>query len=244
MRRIVLSLAFTALTLILPTRSFALTYSLVDDWSNISNPNGPWSYNAGSNPLPFNVADWPLDEFGPSQTAWAYGNVLRDTFLPGWFKSVVDPNSFGHAQPYDWLVGDVIVHSSDSTGSQKYGPANVTWTSPTDGIYDIYGGLWSGRDIGRSNDWKLYLDNVLLANGSVFDGDIYSRSNPDSFNFNGVSISQGSVLRLEVVRTTNGEDFVGVNFDINVVPEPATGVLLLSGLLGLARLRKIVRSKE
>ena len=205
--------------------AYSQDYSLVDDWSDSSNPNGVWSYNEGDTPLPYNLANWPLGAFGPTQTAWTKGNVNpQETYLPGWFKSVVDPNSFGYAETHDWVVGDVVVHTSRNSP-----PANVTWTSPITGPYDIEGGLWAGKDIGRSNDWNLYLDGSLLANGRVYSGDEFSRSNPETFSLKGLDIDAGSILMLEVVRTTNQEDFVGVNMDITLVPEPVSMILFLVG---------------
>jgi len=129
----------------------AFSFSLVDDWSNIINPNGPWSYNEGNNPLQYNIADWPVNEFGESQTAWADSNSeVGHDFLPGWFKAVGDPNTLTTRttlNDYDLMAGDVIVHTTD--GSVGHGLANVTWTSPYSGIFNIDGGLWMGRDSGR-----------------------------------------------------------------------------------------------
>ena len=221
----------------------AFTYNLVDDWSNLNNPNGPWSYNEGNNPLPYNVDNWPATEFGISQTAWAYTSSGADYhFLPGWFKSIGDPNLLStnpfHSN-YDWLEGDVVVHTTDG---EINGIANVTWKNPMAGIYDVNGGIWIGRENNKSEDWNLYLNDVLLASGKVFAGDSFSRSNPNSFNIQGINISEGSMLKLELFKTlgSDGGDFVGVNLNIdsnstptNAVPEPATILLLGIGLTGV-----------
>lgn len=41
----------------LSTLSAAVVYDLKTDWSDLVNPNGPWSYREGNNVLP-HVADW------------------------------------------------------------------------------------------------------------------------------------------------------------------------------------------
>jgi hypothetical protein len=61
------------------------------------------------------------------------------------------------------------------------GLANVTWTSPINGVVDISGAVWMGRDIGRANDWRLYLNGGLLTGGSIWSGDPYSRASPFTF---------------------------------------------------------------
>ncbi|HBR14374.1 MAG TPA: hypothetical protein DD723_02375 [Candidatus Omnitrophica bacterium] len=244
-----LLLTFTFLLLTLTANSFAVSYSLVNDWSDVTNPNGLWSYNEGNNLLQFNLPNWPTGEFGETQTAWAQTNV-EEGFLPGWFKSVGDPNQLSELVnvngPYDWQGGDVVVHTTSSPiHGADHGSANVKWTNPYSGLFNLEGGVWAGRDIGRGNDWFLYLDNFLIGSGHVEGGDIYSRASPDSFNLSNLNIQQGSIVKLELVRTTGSQgsgDFVGVAFninEINPIPEPATAMLLGSGLL-----RAFIRRKR
>ncbi|MCX6907717.1 MAG: hypothetical protein NTY01_06700 [Verrucomicrobia bacterium] len=43
-----------------PSVGYAIAYDLRADWSNLANPNGVWSYNAGAVPLPY-TASWTGD---------------------------------------------------------------------------------------------------------------------------------------------------------------------------------------
>lgn len=48
------------LALALASTCFSASYDLATDWSNESNPNGPWSLNIGSVPLvkTYGFPDW------------------------------------------------------------------------------------------------------------------------------------------------------------------------------------------
>jgi len=221
MKKTLIGLMFFVLLAVgLPSKVFS--FSLADDWSNAVNPNGTWSYNEGSNPLNLNIADWPLSEFGPSQTAWANGNTTTD-IVPGWMKSVATPGG-----DFDWLTGDVITHSTDDFSGVGHGLANVTWTAPISGTFDINGGVWLGRDsLGRSNDWSLFLNGALLDSGNLFSGDAFSRAAPDTFSFLGFGITAGDVFKLQIAKTSEFGEFVGVNF--TVTPEPLAITLFLIG---------------
>jgi hypothetical protein len=198
-------------------------FDLANDWSDSSNPNGPWTYREGLNALP-HVSAWQglLGDFGAAQPAWARTDV-GNTNLPSWMK-VVAPATIAH----DWQLGDVIVHTTDSTNGVGAGNANVIWTSPLAGTIDISGGVWMGRDIGRGNDWSLTLNGNLLINGNIFSGDSFNRSNPDAFNTT-VSVIAGDVVGLEFIKTSEAGDYVGVNLTISTVPEPSTWALLATG---------------
>ncbi|PYT63153.1 MAG: hypothetical protein DMG35_05105, partial [Acidobacteria bacterium] len=58
-------------------------FSLSGNWSDTTNPNGPWSYNQGSTPLPL-VSNWTGAGsvfVGCNQSAWAPSNS-GGNFLP------------------------------------------------------------------------------------------------------------------------------------------------------------------
>jgi hypothetical protein len=99
------------------------TWDLASQWSNSKNPNGVWSYNQGAVALQgvknFNFAG--TIDFPKEQPAWAPSNQAGN-FLPVWLKAKSTITG------YDWDLGDVVMHSTDSTNGQHSGIANVAWT--------------------------------------------------------------------------------------------------------------------
>ena len=189
----------------------ATTYNLRTDWSDTANPNGVWAYRAGDVVLPhlpnWGYAGWPF-----TQSGWGAS-------LPFWFKAVeLTP------EPEDWQPGDVVVHTQDDFNGSGNGPANLTWTSPISGIVAISGGVWMGRDVGRGNEWRIYVGTNLVSTGNIGSGDPYSRTNPFTFDLGSggqtalqdIHVAPGDVISLEIVRTSIDGDFVGVDFAVSV----------------------------
>jgi hypothetical protein len=201
--------------------SAATTYDLAADWSNDDNPNGVWTHREGTDALP-SVPDWtPLNNGLAVQPAWA-PSTNPGNFLPAWFKSTTN-----NPEGMDFLLGDVVVHSTDGSNGSASGAANVIWTSPSNGVVDIFGAVWMTRDIGRSNQWTLFLNGVPLTAGNVSSGDEFNRAHP--FNFangsggpavlNGIETSINDVIELRIEKTSGFGDFVGVNFTITLTED-------------------------
>jgi hypothetical protein len=199
-------------------------YDLGGDWSEIRNPSGVWTYREGTNPLP-HVSSWEgsMSSFASAQPGWARSESSPSR-IPFWFRSSATP-TFAH----DWLPGDVVIHSRDDANGIGSGTGNVIWTSPLSGVLTVHGALWMGRDIGRSNQWSLWLNQTLLSSGSVSSGDPYSRADPlDLASGSGGSsalvdlpVSPGDVLMLALEKTSLYGDFVGVELTITAEGESA-----------------------
>ena len=227
------ALAAVLVGLLLPGSAFAETvWNLASDWSTTINPNGPWSYNQGASPA-INFMTWDTSDFDPGLPSWTTAGSV-----PIW--TLYSGETYQHGS-FDALTGDVITHTDHNDLS------NVTWTSPIEGGIDITGDAWMPRYAGdpRDNHWALYLNTTLLASGDIFS---YStgrttRANPSSFDSSVVVVQKGDVVKLEFTTIIHGNgDFVGIDLNIDEVPEPATVLLLAGSVLLLAA--KFHRSKR
>lgn len=206
------------------------TYDLAADWSDAANPNGVWTYREGTNALP-SVDNWTPLNILDVQPAWAPSADLRN-FLPAWFKSTTNnPNGM------DFLVGDVVVHSTDALNGPLSDVANVIWTSPINGVIDISGGVWMVRESGRGNHWSLSVNETIITGGDLSSADPFDRAHPFLFAngsggagvLNDIHVAVGDVIQLQVERTSELGDFVGVNFTINATSVPSLSISPPSG---------------
>jgi hypothetical protein len=202
----------TFLPLGISIASAATSYDLVKDWSDVANPNGVWTYREGTNALAL-IPNWTPLPSPVIQPAWA-PSADSGNFLPAWFK-----RRSNNPERLEVLTGDVVVHSTDDFNGRFSGIANVIWTSPINGVIDISDAVWMTRDIGRGNEWNLWLNGVSLTSGNIFSGDPFNRANPFHFAnglggpaaLNDIAVSTGDVIELRIVRTTTFGDDVGVN---------------------------------
>ncbi len=220
----------------------AQVFDLVADWSETANPNGAWTYMEGSNPLPH--VDWWQRQLGgwtSAQPGWARSEDAN-TRLPFWFKS----NGTEVFNP-DFVAGDVVVHSTDGANGVGAGIAAVQWVTPVAGRITITGAVWPSREIGRSNTFRLYAGGTLLRTGSVASGDVYSRANP--LQYAGASgaeslsdrvIGCNGVVRLEVERTSEFGDFVGVKLNIAFTPTVCAGDFNADGVISTPDLTQLL----
>ena len=212
-------------------------YSLNADWSDTSNPNGPWSYNLNNGPITQHQTFW----WG--QAGWGYlwlgdGAILKGS-SPG---GMTDP--WGNLVPpaHDWQPTDVVLHALSIPYGGDTSFLNVTWTSPADGTIDISGRAWDAQIFSdRDVRWSLSVGGETFAERSSVQG-LYRTDSGAQFASNlvglhsltGIPVTQGEVVEFEVATQTYYGHFVGLdeNITFTLVPEPGSGVLLLLGLVG------------
>ena len=100
-------------------------YELSKDWSDTENGTSVWSYNAGNQVIAnYSEGLFPNDY---SNAGWTYGDPELRPYIPAWMKMESDFNNI--------RVGDVVAHTLGGyNGPGNRADANITWTSPQDGL--------------------------------------------------------------------------------------------------------------
>lgn len=220
-----------------PAMSAPTVYDLQNDWSTTANPNGVWAVLQGTNILPYQnglSGDQPLggvDYFAP-------GNYKGTTpgFLPCW-----------------WQGSDgIYTHSVDYyNGIPSNGDSILKWTSPVKGIIDISGSIWYGQSgLDRNNNFYLYLNSTLIAQGNVSNNSHNGIANALTFSdallsgktLSGLSVNENDVVWLVNAKGSDPGTVSGISLTItetaNPVPVPAAVWLLGSGLMGLIGIKR------
>jgi hypothetical protein len=220
---------------ILAAPAQATIFDLAADFSNVSNPNGAWSFTAGA-PL----ASYPQPTTGPfnalnAAAANGYWGAAADFFTPPFvLKATANGSTIGYTNE-DFLAGDVLVHGPND-GSAVY----VNWTAPSDGVIDLTSSLWYAHSIvSRSQDIVVTLDGNVLGNATVTNG--IGRSSAGAVNASGLSVSAGDMLSFAFSKSA-GQQFGSlsgisavVDFTAKVtppagaVPEPASWAMMIGG---------------
>jgi hypothetical protein len=234
---------------ILAAPAQATVYDLAADFSNISNPNGVWSFTQGG-PL----SHYPQPSSGPpnalnAAAANGYWGTGADFFsAPFVVQTTANGSTVGYTNE-DFLSGDVLVHGP-SDGSSVF----VNWTAPSDGVIDLSSSLWYAHSIvTRSQDIFVTLGGNALGNATVTNG--IGRSGASSVNALGLSVSAGDVLSFAFSKSAgqqygslSGLEAV-INFTANTqtapVPEPASWAMMIGGFAlagGALRRRKMAVS--
>jgi len=224
-----------AIVLMAPSLAMSspVIYDLQSDWSTTLNPNGTWAVLQGTNILPYQNG--------------LYGGPLGyvDNFAPG--------NSPGNFLPLWWKGTDgIYTHSVDSyNGNLSKGESILQWTSPTKGTIDISGSIWYGQHgLGRNNNFYLYLNDILLAEGNVGEDFHDGKANALTFSdaliagktLSGLSVDINDVVQLVNIKGSDAGTISGINLTITEtpcpVPVPAAVWLFGPGFLGVLGIKR------
>ncbi len=235
--------AVSLAALLVPTVALAAD-NLTTDWSDASNPFGPWSVRESSHLLPF-VASWQatLGGWATPQPGWAKSSDGNNR-IPFFFKSN-GSETFTH----DWVAGQVVCHTWDSLNGIGNGQGSAIWTATGQGVVYISGAVWLGRDIGRSADWRVSVNLGRRTGGSLSDGDPYSSANP--FNLadgdggpgalRGVIVVPGDQVALALTPTSQAGEFVVIdNLTVDFVPIACFGDVNGDNLVNFADLNIVL----
>jgi len=243
----------------------AQQYNLADDWSDVNNPNGPWTLDKAPGQL-FTVVqpDWYGN--GTNQPAWADAPgpdpFPPNPLAPMWAKAIGDVGTLTGDAVYSSFVdaGTVIMHSAEDfrTGTDF---SSLVWTSPGTGTAHIDGGLWIAKAFDRPHQWELRKNGISFTSGGLSQADPYDKTNPFLFAAGSggasavdVAVAQNDELELLIYKSgsyyTPGT-FVGMNYQIRFVPEPTSlglglmtlGLMTTTGLMAARpRRRRCIES--
>lgn len=216
----------------------AVTYSLANDFSEVNNPNGVWSFTQGTTLLSHYAQ--PTDGNNLNAAAangyWGVGPAFNKAPI------VIQTSQNGSATPSysnnDFLAGDVIAHSTNpGAGDQLF----INWTAPSAGTISFSSAVWYAHSpVSRSNDISDILAGNLLNTVAV--NDTITRSKAlTTLSGSSLNVAAGDVLAFRLTPTA-GETFgslAGISETVDFtamvpgVPEPTTWALMLLGFGGL-----------
>src|SRR3954454_2298141 len=107
------------------TGALATTYDLKNDFSNVSNPNGAWSFKTGATLLTHFPQPSDGNTLNPAagNGYWGVGSSFN-TLTPEIIKTTTNGSGAPPFTDADFLAGDVIAHSTNPGG----GAFHIDWT--------------------------------------------------------------------------------------------------------------------
>lgn len=184
-----------------PNLHATIIYDLTAEFSQIANPNGPWTYEMDGAPI---TATLP--------GGWGY--------YASYDASITQAgSSFG----LDAKPGDILMHAPSAGHGTTL---EIVWTSPGTGTIDISGAAW-GADFFQDRDatWWLSVDGVTIASrGSVYGllrTDLaadFASNLLSGGSLTDLNVETGDVVKFSVAATTYYGHFVGIEEKIAFSP--------------------------
>ena len=243
--KILMKTAITAFAITIAAQAQAVTFNLASDFSNVSNPNGPWSFTYAGSPLTHFAQPSDPNGLNPAAANGYWG--ISSTFnLPTFvLKTTLNGAAIG-ATNGDFLAGDVIVHSPNDGSAIA-----INWTAPTAGTASFASAVWYAHStVQRSAMTEVFLNGVTSLGSVTVTNGIVRGSALTSLSGSNLTLASGDFLQFRFSRST-GQPFgslTGIDWTVDftaaqvgAVPEPATwGMMLLGfGLVGNAMRRRV-----
>lgn len=218
LRSVTLGLSAAFALLSLPSAQ-AATYNLAADWSDVSNPNGVWTYLRAGTAFAGTVPNW--SGFGP---AWADNGGPGFGFTP----NLLNYDGSG-SESIDALIGDIVGHTNSGDSNSGAGELSIRFTNPVAGIAQISGAIWDAHiTVDREQNWAVFVNDVLQTSGTVLGDGTEGRADADAFLLSAVSVGAGDTVELRLVRAPGQiGGLLGMDMTVEVAPVPAPAALLL-----------------
>jgi hypothetical protein len=208
-----------------PAWAETIEYDLAADWSDVQNPNGPWSLKKSPSAL-FEIVQPDYWSDATGQLAWADEPFPQNAHVPFWMKTILEQPPTA-VYPGAVQIGDILVDGAElgRTGSDV---TSAVWTSPGNGTASISGAVWSVTAFDRVMSWELRKNGAAFSSGSIVSDGTYSRAQPFAFasGSGGAAALQQTVVlgdQIELLLraiSNNGNlsDILGVGLHIALTP--------------------------
>lgn len=233
LRRVLSVAACATGAILIAGQAQAAIYSLSGDFSDVSNPNGPWSFTQGATVLAHHAQPGDGNAANVAAGNGFYGAISNFSRGPFLFKATEDGGGVSGYNDGDFLTGDVVAHGTNvGDGADLF----INWTAPTAGLLSFTSSIWYAHSVvNRSGDVEALLDGLSL--GSVTVNNTFNRSNAlTTLSGSNLAVAAGDVLSFRIAPSA-GQPFgtlTGISATVDftaagVVPEPSTWAVMIVG---------------